>query len=88
MVILFAFPISCTLGIAFYVSTKNIYASEGKDKPYPFKERGKIKLTIDQSKFIREYTTRVRRPKSSGGGGGGRTSRSSGRSSRSSGGKF
>ncbi len=75
--------------IAFYTIVMFVtitYGSEGKDHPYPFRERATYLLSNQEDRFVRDYTTSVRIQSNSGGGGGG--GRSSGRSSRSSGRRF
>lgn len=69
--------IPAILFLAIFFGVKSKYASEGKEKPYPFREKANIKLNVKEDTFVREYTTHVTHTSSSGGGGGGSHSFSS-----------
>lgn len=85
--IIVAIVIPVIVFVVFVSVVKKKYGTEGKAQPYPFKERGSVKLTHRDDKFIREYVTHVKiESSSSGSGGGGGSSYHSSSSGGSSGG--
>lgn len=86
--ILIAVGVPVLLFCAIFVGVKKSYGSDGKEKPYPFKEKANIKLTVNEDTFISEHTTSFRTESSSGSGGGSSSHSSSSGSSSASSGKF
>lgn len=69
------FIFACIIGVivfcAIYFGVKNSYAQEGTARSYPFEEQSTPHFVVNTDRFVREYTTHVRRPKAEGGGHGG-----------------
>ncbi len=86
--ILIAILIPTILFIAIYFGVKVSYGKEGKEKPYPFKEKANINLTHKEDNFVREYLTQTTISNNDNDSGGGGSSFSSDSNSSGSGGSF